>query len=381
MKKKADLSLLTKEQKSKLTRDYEKYPLCNTEKLIEKDLYFLYITLNKSKEQTARCLGCCAWTVSKYLKLYNIQKSKQKILECHKKTCMERYGVPFSCQNKQVQQKRKQTNIEKYGNPCCFSNNSIRQKIKTTILKKYGVDNVFKSEDIKQQIKEKNLEKYGCEHFCNSKFYNKDQAMLKRDKTNLEKYGTKNPITLEEFENKRQQTCLKRYGVHNPIQTKQVQQKRKLHINDIINKTYETKKKNKSFGKSATEDYIYVCLCEMFGENNVERQYVSAVYPFPCDFYVRTENLYIEYQGWWSHGRMPFDSNNKTHIKTLNTWKERSQDLTKTKKRNSLYKEAIKTWTIKDPLKRKIAKENNLNWIEFFNKKQFEEWYKKNERR
>lgn len=331
MKKKADLSILTKEQKSNLTRDYEKYPLSNTEKLIEKDLYFLYITLNKSKEQTARCLGCCAWTVSKYLKLYNIQKSKQKILECHKKTCME----------------------------------------------KYGVDNVFKNEDIKQQIKEKNLEKYGSEHFCSSKFYNKDQAMAKRDKTNLQKYGTKNPITLQEFENKRQQTCLERYGVHNPIQTKQVQQQRSSHINDIVNKSYETKKKNKSFGKSATEDYIYVCLCRMFGESNVERQYVSIVYPFPCDFYVKTENLYIEYQGWWSHGRVPFDSNNKIHIETLNIWKERSQDPTKTKKRNSLYKEAIKTWTIKDPLKRKTAKENNLNWIEFFNKKQFEEWYKK----
>ena len=331
MKKKADLSLLTKEQKSKLTRDYQKYPFQNGEKLNKQDLFYIYIELNNSMVITANCFGCSTDTIKKYLRLYKIQKSQQRIRQCAKNTC----------------------------------------------IKKFGVDNVFKSENIKQQIKQKNLEKYGSEHFCSSKFYNKDQAMAKRDKTNLEKYGTKNPITLQEFENKRQQTCLKRYGVHNPIQTKQVQQKRKLHINDIINKTYETKKKNKSFGKSATEDYIYVCLCEMFGENNVERQYVSAVYPFPCDFYVRTENLYIEYQGWWSHGRMPFDSNNTIHIKILNLWEERSQDLTKTKKRNSLYKEAIKTWTIKDPLKRKIAKENNLNWIEFFNKKQFEEWYKK----
>ena len=31
------------------------------------------------------------------------------------------------------------------------------------------------------------------------------------------------------------------------------------------------------------------------------------------------------------------------------------------------YKSAIKTWTITDPLKRKIAKDNNLNFIELWN--------------
>ena len=36
---------------------------------------------------------------------------------------------------------------------------------------------------------------------------------------------------------------------------------------------------------------------------------------------------------------------------------------------------AIDVWTISDPLKRKTAKKNNLNWIEFFNMEQFMEWY------
>ena len=34
----------------------------------------------------------------------------------------------------------------------------------------------------------------------------------------------------------------------------------------------------------------------------------------------------------------------------------------------------------KDPLKRKTAKENNLNWIEFFSMKEFENWYNNLER-
>lgn len=36
-------------------------------------------------------------------------------------------------------------------------------------------------------------------------------------------------------------------------------------------------------------------------------------------------------------------------------------------KQNSRYYAMIETWSIKDPLKRKIAKENNLNYIEFWN--------------
>ena len=39
------------------------------------------------------------------------------------------------------------------------------------------------------------------------------------------------------------------------------------------------------------------------------------------------------------------------------------------------YKDAIKVWTIRDPLKRKIAKENNLNWLEFFSIDDFNIWF------
>ena len=39
------------------------------------------------------------------------------------------------------------------------------------------------------------------------------------------------------------------------------------------------------------------------------------------------------------------------------------------------YKNAIDVWTRRDPLKRKTAKENNLNWLEFFTIKDFEDWF------
>lgn len=78
-------------------------------------------------------------------------------------------------------------------------------------------------------------------------------------------------------------------------------------------------------------------------------------------------NLYIEYQGTWTHGKHPFDKTNEEDIERLNIWKN---------KNTKFYKSAIEVWTIRDPLKRKTAKDNNLNWIEFFTMEEFLNWYK-----
>lgn len=38
------------------------------------------------------------------------------------------------------------------------------------------------------------------------------------------------------------------------------------------------------------------------------------------------------------------------------------------------YNNAITTWTIRDVNKRNIAKNNNLNWIEFWNIDELKKW-------
>lgn len=69
------------------------------------------------------------------------------------------------------------------------------------------------------------------------------------------------------------------------------------------------------------------------------------------------KNLYIEYQGTWLHGSEPYNGSN------LNPeWVKKSNEGSK------FYKNAIEVFTISDPLKRKFAKENNLNFLEI--------WYK-----
>lgn len=44
---------------------------------------------------------------------------------------------------------------------------------------------------------------------------------------------------------------------------------------------------------------------------------------------------------------------------------------------HKIYNIAINTWTIRDPLKRQTAKDNSLNWLEFWTFDEFMKWYEK----
>lgn len=95
------------------------------------------------------------------------------------------------------------------------------------------------------------------------------------------------------------------------------------------------------------------------------------MYPYCCDFYIPEKDLYIEYQGTWTHGFIPYNKHNKECQEKLRLWKEKSKD-------SKFYENAIKVWAKSDVKKRKIAKKNKLNWIEFFNMNDFDKWYKNN---
>ena len=131
---------------------------------------------------------------------------------------------------------------------------------------------------------------------------------------------------------------------------------RQIHLDPEFQKQrYEKMKKNGTFSISKPEEDMYKELCEQYGEDNVIRQYRDERYPFACDFYIPSEDLFIELNACWTHGPHPFDENNKDDVELLNEWKEKSQT-------SQYYKNAIYTWTELDVRKQKIAKENNLKY-------------------
>ena len=93
------------------------------------------------------------------------------------------------------------------------------------------------------------------------------------------------------------------------------------------------------------------------------RQYRDERYPFACDFYIKSEDLFIELNLNWTHGLHPFDKNNKQDLEKLATWQEKA-------KTSAFYKKAIYTWTDLDVRKLKAAQENKLNYFAYYSEEE-----------
>ena len=279
-------------------------------------------SINKIKQTKFKKYGNASYVNSKKARQTNLERygevSYTKTKECKEKskqTCMEKYGVEYSGQSENNKQKSKQTCMEKYGVEYSFQSKNNKEKSKQTWIKKYGVDNPAKSEIIKDKIKQVCISRYGENYM-------------------------KNPIIFNKIKN----TCFRKYGNYYLL-TDEFKQK---YINTIIKNNRISKVEN---GFMNYLEYHY--------PNDFEYQYKSELYPFNCDFYIKSLDLYIEIQGTWTHGGHPFDENNQDDIDRLNYMKS---------KNSNYYNSAIQVWTIVDVTKRNIAKENNLNYLEIFTK-------------
>ena len=250
---------------------------------------------------------------------------------------------------------------------CCSSHRIDQSKIKKAVKEKYGVDNISQLKETKEKVKNTIINRYGVPNAFNigkekSITYrkeHKEEVRNKRINTCLERYGIEHVIHTEsakrnahteEANNKRRETCMRVYGVPNPVQNPKV-----------LAKQWETKKIRGTFGgpHSQQENRIYEVLCKKYGKDNIERQYKdNERYPFYCDFYVKPLDLFIEYQGYFTHGTEPYDKDCIEH-----------QNIVEELRRENHFG-AIETWTIKDVEKRNTAKKNNLNYVEFFTLKE-----------
>jgi hypothetical protein len=131
-----------------------------------------------------------------------------------------------------------------------------------------------------------------------------------------------------------------------------------------LEKINNTKKEHNSFKKSKDEDIIYKMLIHKFP--NTIRQYKSILYPYFCDFYIPELDLYIEYNGHWTHGFEPYIGTEEQN-KKINLWES---------KNNDFYKQAIYVWTELDVQKRQTFEKNNLNYLIFYDIIEVEKWIK-----
>lgn len=240
---------------------------------------------------------------------------------------------------------------------CRARNKENQEQVKQTNIKNWGTAGVYDS----PKYQEKLLKEKGYKNFLQS-----DEFKEKRKQTLIKHYGTLNLFDVPEIKERIENTCLEKYGVKNVFFTDKC-----IQAKDNFYKTHAGKIASKP------ENKTYELLKEKFP--NIIRSHKTKEYPWRADFYIPELDLYIECHYSQYHHGIQFDENNEDCIKELQKLQEKSKEkrLENPDKSNQ-YEKIIYTWTDLDVRKRNKAKENNLNFLEFYTVNDAKEWLKNN---
>ena len=236
-----------------------------------------------------------------------------------------KHKLSISASSQETINKRKLTRQLKYGNPN-FVNTEKRQK---TIYSRYGEDayKVFAEKGGLTRIRNAGSLQESYRRACQKVDYKK--AVEKQFNTRIENYGTLEDSYLQ-----------------------------------AIQKRLETMRKNKSFGKSSAEEYLYEKLCEIFTLEDIVRQYRDIRYTrqdgymYSCDLYIKSLDCFIEINMFPTHYKERFDKDNPQHIALLekcennpDTWIEEHMS---------------EIWAKSDVEKCNCAQEKHLNYYTLY---------------
>lgn len=232
---------------------------------------------------------------------------------------------------------------------------------------------------VAERRKATNLRKYGVEHALQAKqFLDKQQA------TNLRKYGARNVMQVPEIKQRHDDACTALYGTPSPLGSSEIREKiqasRAVSPVAAVDKpsgrtvsgqaqvgdgprvsVLETLDGYAGMPAGDAGDILYNILSELFGTADVVRDYTCDRYPAGCPFYVRSMDLFIEVHSGFDHGGHWFDQGSSrdcavfadAHVKSLENPAGRHSDL-------------IRTWCGADIQKRAKARENDLNYVVFW---------------
>lgn len=310
-------------------------------------VYEIYYRLKNNLKKRPVCIICgkpVKYTSGHYAKFCSKEcqysdLGKKITKEIKIKSNLEKYGVEHTSQLKEVTDKRTKSRADHV--------NKIQQHVRESLYKKYGAYDVMHIPHILQKIKDTNLKKFGVEFPLQQLKKENCEIYQKISQTCINKFGVDNPLKNKEIREKIKQTNIQKYGVDNPLKNKEIWKK--------------SQDNRQISSKSKLENIFLNYLKLKYESDDIITQYKSKEYPYYCDFYIKSINLYIEIQGHWTHNDHPFDINNLNDQQIMNIWRTKSLS-------DKYYKNALNTWTIKDVEKRNTAIQNNLNYLEIFGK-------------
>lgn len=247
----------------------------------------------------------------------------------------------------------------------CYKHFNTTEKVFRKVLESF---NIKKDRNlVTKLIYETKLVQYG------DQFYNNVE---KTKSTCQSKYGSDSPLSCRHIWDKTHDSMIQRYGgtgfqlmdkdtMRSVASTAGKKMWGTMRQNEDLFQQYlwrqnSTKTANKSFNKSLTEEQCYTYLSDICACDDIIRQYRdNNRYPFDCDFYIKSLDLFIECNFHWTHGGKPYNPNDKECQEQLKIWEEKA-------KTSKFYKNAIETWVIRDVKKLQIATENKLNYRVFY---------------
>lgn len=254
-------------------------------------------------------------------------------------TYIKRYGVRSPSQLEEVKNKLREKAL------------TAKRKREQTLIEKYGVDNAMKAECIKQKMS----------HIISS-----EEVQEKTRRTCRERYGVDSVAALETTKQKMKETLEEHYGVDTPLKSRVIKDKKDntmlerygvtcpLECSEIKKRRQDTLRKNKTFNTSLPEESTYQELVQKYGEDDVLREYTDSRYPFKCDFYIKSKDLFIELNLHPSHGEHPFDPESIEDQRLVEELRAKGDTWS-----NMI----VDVWTERDYNKIKFMKDNNLNYI------------------
>ena len=119
---------------------------------------------------------------------------------------------------------------------------------------------------------------------------------------------------------------------------------------------------HESFRNSSVfEVFVYAELIKRFGADDILIDYgvhpYDARYPYSCDFYIRSADLFIELNMYFTHGGHWFDEQHGTDAL-------RKQHLEQTDRARN--RKFLSTWCVQDVRKRDAARKAGLNYLVFW---------------
>lgn len=231
--------------------------------------------------------------------------------------------------------------------------------MKMTCQEKYGTDYAWQAEQTKVKIKQTTREHYGVNYYLQTP---ECRAIIAKQSAS------------EEIKNKIRQSCMDHYGVEYSWQAKEVKDKIKqtlLRKYGVTNAEHLNKSNN--FAKYGVRSSYEKKLKDALIYNNIKflYEYEDSRYPYLCDFYLPDNDLFVEINGYWTHGGHWFNPNDSNDIKTLKALYEKT-------KQSSMYQSMVIEWTKSDVEKRNCAKNNKLNYVVLWSMADIQDWINSN---